>query len=68
LSEPKRVSTLRLEFFFYYLKTHNLSQSPILLSELIEISNLVSPFNDGCIEDIMAIAAQWLDGIDDTKF
>lgn len=36
-------------------------------NELIDLSNLVSPFENGCIEEIMSIASQWLDNIDDIK-
>ncbi len=35
--------------------------------ELVELANLTSPFEDGCIESVIGDIKNWLDGVDDTK-
>jgi oligoendopeptidase, M3 family len=35
--------------------------------ELISIANLVSPFEDGCIESVIKVIEDWLDEVDDSK-
>jgi M3 family oligoendopeptidase len=34
---------------------------------LIELANLKSPFNDGCIESVIGDIEKWLESVDDTK-
>lgn len=34
---------------------------------LIELANLKSPFDDGCIDSVIGDIKNWLDGVDDTK-
>lgn len=34
---------------------------------LVELSNLKSPFNDGCIESVIGDIENWLDNVEDTK-
>lgn len=36
--------------------------------ELINTANLTSPFENGCIEKVMAEVKAWLDNVDDTEF
>ena len=36
-------------------------------TELVEEAGLISPFEDGCVKDVIDDIEQWLDGIDDTK-
>ncbi|MDP4126432.1 MAG: M3 family oligoendopeptidase [Bacillota bacterium] len=36
--------------------------------ELIRIANLVSPFEDGCVESVIKVIEEWLDGVDDSSF
>jgi M3 family oligoendopeptidase len=35
---------------------------------LVELANLRSPFDDGCIESVVGEITAWLDGVDDSKF
>jgi M3 family oligoendopeptidase len=35
---------------------------------LVELANLRSPFEDGCIESVVGEITNWLDGVDDSKF
>lgn len=35
--------------------------------ELVELANLVSPFQDGCLASVMNDITAWLDGVDDFK-
>ena len=35
--------------------------------ELAKLANLVSPFQDGCIESVVNIIEEWLDGVDVSK-
>ena len=35
---------------------------------LVELANLRSPFEDGCIESVVGEITHWLDGVDDSKF
>ena len=35
--------------------------------ELVELANLTSPFEDGCIESVIGDIENWLDSVDDTK-
>jgi len=35
--------------------------------ELVELANLVSPFQDGCISSVVKVIEEWLDGVDDSK-
>lgn len=35
--------------------------------ELIELGNLVSPFEDGCVASVIGDIESWLDSVDDTK-
>lgn len=36
-------------------------------TELVEYANLISPFNDGCVESVIGVIENWLDNVDDTK-
>ena len=35
--------------------------------ELAQLANLVSPFQNGCIESVVKVIEDWLDGVDDSK-
>jgi len=35
--------------------------------ELTELANLVSPFQDGCIESVVKVIDDWLDGVEDSQ-
>ena len=35
--------------------------------EIVEIGNLISPFEDGCIESVITYIGDWLDGVEDIK-
>ena len=35
--------------------------------EIVEIGNLISPFEDGCIESVINYIGDWLDGVEDIK-
>ena len=36
--------------------------------KLVELANLRSPFEDGCIESVIGDITNWLDAVDDSKF
>ena len=36
--------------------------------ELVQMANLRSPFEDGCIASVVDVITEWLDGVDDTAF
>ena len=36
--------------------------------ELVELANLISPFQDGCLASVVNVIEDWLDGVDDSKF
>ena len=36
--------------------------------ELVELANLISPFNDGCIESVIGTIENWLNNAQDEKF
>lgn len=36
--------------------------------ELVELANLRSPFEDGCVESVTGMIKQWLDNVDDRSF
>ena len=36
--------------------------------KLVELANLRSPFEDGCIESVVGDITDWLDSVDDSKF
>lgn len=36
-------------------------------TNLVKLANLVSPFEDGCVQSVMGVIEQWLNGIDDTR-
>jgi len=35
--------------------------------ELVELANLVSPFQEGCIASVVKVIENWLEGVDDAK-
>ncbi|EGW37218.1 M3 family oligoendopeptidase [Desulfosporosinus sp. OT] len=35
--------------------------------ELVELANLISPFQDGCIASVVGVIEDWLDGVEDAK-
>jgi len=35
--------------------------------ELVELANLISPFQVGCIASVISVIEDWLDGVDDSK-
>lgn len=35
--------------------------------ELVQLANLVSPFQDGCVASVVKVIEDWLDGVDDSK-
>lgn len=35
--------------------------------ELVEVANLISPFKDGCVESVIGVIEDWLNGVDDTR-
>ncbi|ODA42865.1 M3 family oligoendopeptidase [Desulfosporosinus sp. BG] len=35
--------------------------------ELVELANLISPFQDGCIASVVSVIEDWLDGVEDAK-
>ena len=49
-----------------YLKLCQAGGSKSFL-ELVELANLVSPFQDGCIASVLKVIENWLDGVDDSK-
>ena len=36
--------------------------------ELVQLANLRSPFEDGCVASVVDIITEWLDGVDDAAF
>ena len=50
-----------------YVKLCNAGGSRSFL-ELVQLANLRSPFEEGCIESVVGGIKQWLDGIDDANF
>ncbi len=36
--------------------------------ELVKLANLMSPFEEGCVQNVTDIIKNWLDSIDDSKF
>ena len=36
-------------------------------TNLVKVANLVSPFEDGCVQSVLGQIEHWLDGIDDSK-
>ena len=36
--------------------------------DLVEVANLRSPFEDGCVESVTDLIRDWLDGVDDSAF
>ncbi len=36
--------------------------------KLVELANLTSPFEDGCVESVVGDIKNWLDSVDDTRF
>ena len=35
---------------------------------LVKLANLMSPFQDGCVQNVVEIIKNWLDSVDDSKF
>ncbi|MBE4909543.1 M3 family oligoendopeptidase [Bacillus luteolus] len=35
--------------------------------ELVEVANLKSPFEDGCVQSVVGVIEDWLNSVDDTK-
>ena len=62
----KRSQEDRVEAWSDYLTLCKAGGSKSFL-ELVKLANLISPFNDGCIESVIGTIENWLDGIDDTK-
>lgn len=36
--------------------------------QLVQLANLRSPFEDGCVESVVGLIKEWLDGVDDQGF
>ena len=36
--------------------------------ELVKLAGLQSPFDEGCVESVIGVVKEWLDGVDDTAF
>lgn len=49
-----------------YLKLCKLGGS-MSFTKLVEAANLISPFNDGCIESVIGVIDNWLESVDDQK-
>ncbi|MEH7107083.1 M3 family oligoendopeptidase [Bacillus sp. JJ1764] len=49
-----------------YVKLCNLGGS-LSFTKLVEAANLISPFENGCVESVVDVIEQWLNSIDDKK-
>ena len=36
--------------------------------DLVKLAKLMSPFEDGCVENVIGTIKNWLDSVDDSKF
>ena len=49
-----------------YVKLCKLGGS-MSFTKLVEEANLLSPFEDGCVESVVGEIGAWLDSVDDSK-
>ncbi|MEH7549304.1 M3 family oligoendopeptidase [Neobacillus vireti] len=62
----KRSIENREEAWADYVKLCNLGGS-LSFTKLVEAANLISPFEDGCVESVVGVIEEWLTSVEDQK-
>ncbi|PFO09853.1 oligoendopeptidase F [Bacillus sp. AFS076308] len=62
----KRSIENREEAWADYVKLCNLGGS-LSFTKLVEAANLISPFEDGCVESVVGVIDEWLTSVEDQK-
>ena len=62
----KRSTENREEAWADYVKLCNLGGS-LSFTKLVEAANLISPFEDGCVESVVGVIEEWLNSVEDQK-
>ncbi|TWE09026.1 M3 family oligoendopeptidase [Neobacillus bataviensis] len=62
----KRSIENREEAWADYVKLCNLGGS-LSFTKLVEAANLMSPFEDGCVESVVGVIEEWLTSVEDQK-
>jgi M3 family oligoendopeptidase len=62
----KRSIENREEAWADYVKLCNLGGS-LSFTKLVKAANLISPFEDGCVESVVGVIEQWLNSVEDQK-